>query len=70
MLLEKRASQQTNSIAPAYWKVRWWSSASPAAPSEYSAPAVLHMGLLTKTDWQGALPIDAAAYVPPPPGPP
>ena len=52
------------------WKVRFWSSAAPSTPSEYSAVAVLHTGPMALSDWHGALPIDSAVPPPPPPPPP
>ena len=64
------------------WRVRWWpvcaaetsgrQHESVEDPSDYSAPAILHMGLLTIQDWQGAVPIGTqkTAPLPPPPLPP
>lgn len=52
------------------WKVRFWSSAAPSSPSDYSTDAALHTGPMALADWHGALPIDSAPAPPPPPPPP
>jgi hypothetical protein len=48
------------------WQVKWWPSGG-ATPSDFSTAATFHVGLLTMSDWQGAVSLQAvSAPVPTP----